>query len=87
MLFGLWVNLSLVVEDWPDQLGALLKANGKGLLNTVVDAGGGDIMGKTFPIMKPGGRVVVFGMCVLFFPGPIVLRTPLLRIYSMTNPT
>ena len=51
-----------LAEDWPDQLGALLKKEGKGLLNTVIDAGGGDIMGKTSPILTPGGRVVVFGM-------------------------
>ncbi|KAI1788391.1 NAD(P)-binding protein [Ganoderma leucocontextum] len=49
-------------KEWPDLLGALLKKDGKGLLNTVIDAGGGDILGKTSPILKTGGRVVVFGM-------------------------
>ncbi|EJF66218.1 NAD(P)-binding protein [Dichomitus squalens LYAD-421 SS1] len=49
-------------NDWPTQLGKLLKENGKGLLSAVIDAGGGDILGKTSPILKQGGRVVVFGM-------------------------
>nr|VWP00207.1 Uncharacterized protein [Ganoderma boninense] len=55
-------GVSYKKEDWPNQLGALLKKGGKGLLNTVIDAGGGDIMGKVSPILQPGGRVVVFGM-------------------------
>ena len=54
--------MSVRTEDWPKQLHALLQKNGGGLLSTVIDAGGGDILGKTSPILKQGGRVVVFGM-------------------------
>ncbi|KAI0672793.1 NAD(P)-binding protein [Trametes maxima] len=49
-------------NDWPTQLGALLKKNGASSLSVVIDSGGGDILGKTSPILKAGGRVVVFGM-------------------------
>ena len=49
-------------EDWPKQLGALLKAHGAGPLSTVIDAGGGEILAKTSALLKQGGRVVVYGM-------------------------
>ncbi|KAI9065457.1 NAD-P-binding protein [Trametes sanguinea] len=55
-------GVSYRADDWPAQLGALLKKNGASSLSAVIDAGGGDIMGKTSGILKPGGRVVVFGM-------------------------
>ncbi|KAI0647475.1 NAD(P)-binding protein [Trametes meyenii] len=49
-------------SDWPTQLGALLEKNAASALSVVIDSGGGDILGKTSPILKAGGRVVVFGM-------------------------
>ncbi|KAI0823601.1 NAD-P-binding protein [Trametes gibbosa] len=49
-------------DDWNKQLAQLLKQNGASALSAVIDAGGGDIMGKTSGILKPGGRVVVYGM-------------------------
>ncbi|KAI0807843.1 NAD(P)-binding protein [Fomes fomentarius] len=49
-------------KDWPAQLGQLLRKNGASLLNTVIDAGGGNILGKTSELLKYGGRVVVYGM-------------------------
>lgn len=51
-------------KDWPAQLGKLLvKNSGKGaLLSAVIDSGGGDIMGQVGKILKPGGKVVVYGM-------------------------
>ncbi|KAI0362574.1 NAD-P-binding protein [Trametes cingulata] len=55
-------GVSYKSDDWPAQLATLLKKNGASALNTVIDSGGGDIMGKTSAILKPGGRVVVFGM-------------------------
>ncbi|KAJ8496183.1 hypothetical protein ONZ51_g1305 [Trametes cubensis] len=58
-------GVSYKADDWPVQLGALLKKNGASHLNVVIDAGGGDILGKTSGILKAGGRVVVFGMQVL----------------------
>ncbi|CDO73672.1 hypothetical protein BN946_scf185014.g142 [Trametes cinnabarina] len=55
-------GVSYKADDWPAQLAALLKKNGASSLSVVVDAGGGDIMGKTSGVLKAGGRVVVFGM-------------------------
>ncbi|EIW60533.1 NAD-P-binding protein [Trametes versicolor FP-101664 SS1] len=55
-------GVSYKADDWPKQLAGLLKKNGASALSVVIDAGGGDIMGKTSSILKPGGRVVVFGM-------------------------
>ena len=49
-------------EEWPAQLGALMKEHGAGLLSVVIDSGGDEILMKTSPILKQGGRVVVFGM-------------------------
>ncbi|OJT08894.1 hypothetical protein TRAPUB_245 [Trametes pubescens] len=51
-------GVSYKAEDWPKQLAGLLKKNGASALSVVIDAGGGDIMGKTSGILKPGGRVV-----------------------------
>ncbi|KAH9852754.1 NAD-P-binding protein [Lenzites betulinus] len=55
-------GVSYKADDWPKQLAQLLKQNGASVLSTVIDAGGGDIMGKTSSILKAGGRVVVYGM-------------------------
>ena len=50
-------------EDWPGQLAKLLaKRGGSVLLDAVIDSGGGDIMGQVNKILKPGGKVVVYGM-------------------------
>lgn len=53
-------------KDWPKQLEALVKKHSgkQGSLSAVIDSGGGDIMGQTGKILKAGGRVVVYGMCV-----------------------
>ena len=52
------------IEDWPTQIAVLLKKDtkGSGLLDAVVDSGGGDIMGQTRKFLKHGGRVVCYGM-------------------------
>ncbi|KAI0780500.1 NAD-P-binding protein [Trametes elegans] len=55
-------GVSYKANDWPAQLAALLKKDGASYLNAVIDAAGGDILGKTSPILKNGGRVVVYGM-------------------------
>ncbi|KAI0636553.1 NAD-P-binding protein [Trametes polyzona] len=55
-------GVSYKAADWPKLLALLLKQNGARSLSAVVDAGGGDILGKTSGILKPGGRVVVYGM-------------------------
>ena len=57
---------SVVAEDWPDQLAELLAKRGKSVsLDAVIDSGGGDIMGRVNKFLKPGGKVVVYGMYVL----------------------
>ena len=48
------------VEDWVKQLGAALRKEGA-VLNSVIDGSGGDILSQTSPILKHGGRVVVYG--------------------------
>jgi NADPH:quinone reductase-like Zn-dependent oxidoreductase len=53
--------LTQSVEDWAAQLGSLLK-EGNGKLDAVIDSGGGDLMIQTAKILKPGGRVVCYGM-------------------------
>lgn len=59
------------VDNWPSQLEAKLKEAGGGkkgddiLLTSVIDSGGGDIMGKVGRTLRKGGKVVVYGMCVL----------------------
>ncbi|KAK7693879.1 hypothetical protein QCA50_003452 [Cerrena zonata] len=51
-------------DDWAIQLGNLLreKEGKNALLSSVIDSGGGDLLGKLGKILKPGGRVVVYGM-------------------------
>lgn len=54
-------------EDWPTQLSALLSKDAKeiggtGLLDVVIDSGGGGIMAQTGKILKHGGSVVCYGM-------------------------
>ncbi|KAI0050875.1 NAD-P-binding protein [Auriscalpium vulgare] len=51
-------------KDWPVQLGKLLKANGKGLLHSVIDSAGGPITLQTSKVLRTGGRIVCFGMTV-----------------------
>ncbi|KAI6116160.1 hypothetical protein F5141DRAFT_650108 [Pisolithus sp. B1] len=54
--------------DWPTQLAKLIgqhSTSGNGApvqLDSVIDSGGGDIMAQVNRILKPGGRVVVYGM-------------------------
>jgi NADPH:quinone reductase-like Zn-dependent oxidoreductase len=50
-----------VKADWEKKLERMLEGE---LLDVVIDSGGGDIMGKVSKVVKPGGRVVVYGMCV-----------------------
>jgi NADPH:quinone reductase-like Zn-dependent oxidoreductase len=52
------------IDDWPTQIAVLLKKDtkGSGLLDAVIDSGGGDIMGQTGKFLKHGGRVVCYGM-------------------------
>jgi len=39
-----------------------LQKEGNGLLDAVIDSAGGDIAEKTSKILKPGGRIVAYGM-------------------------
>ncbi|KAI6148520.1 hypothetical protein BKA82DRAFT_12015 [Pisolithus tinctorius] len=56
-------------KDWPSQLGKLIgqhsnsgSAGAPVQLDSVIDSGGGDIMVQVNKLLKPGGRVVVYGM-------------------------
>lgn len=52
------------VGNWPSHIGTMLAKNGgsDGVLDVVIDSGGGDIMTQTSKILKHGGRVVCYGM-------------------------
>lgn len=56
----------IAVGNWPRQLAKLVeKDGGSGTpiqLDAVIDSAGGDIMVQVNKILKPGGRVVVYGM-------------------------
>lgn len=59
-------------KDWPAQLAKLLELVGGGggkkgvpaasLLDAVVDSGGGEVLAQVNKMLKPGGKVVVYGM-------------------------
>ncbi|KAI6029585.1 chaperonin 10-like protein, partial [Pisolithus microcarpus] len=55
-------------KDWPTQLAKLIGqhsticSGAPVQLDSVIDSGGGDIMVQVNRILKPGGRVVVYGM-------------------------
>ena len=49
-------------EDWPAQLGKLLQKEGNGLLVAVIDSAGSDIVERTVKILKPGAKIVLYGM-------------------------
>ncbi|KAJ7580726.1 hypothetical protein C8J56DRAFT_867089 [Mycena floridula] len=52
-------GVSYKKDDWPAELGKILAGK---QLDSVIDAGGGDIMGQTRRILRTGGRVVCYGM-------------------------
>lgn len=47
---------------------------GERLLDVVVDSGGGDILGRVSRVLKPGGRVVVYGMYVSSLSLPLFIN-------------
>ena len=49
-------------DDWPRQLEKLLKSHGQTQLDAAIDSAGGDIMRQVGRILKPGGRVICYGM-------------------------
>lgn len=49
--------------DWDKQLGALLPAE-RPYLDAVIDGAGGDVVGRTVKLLKPGGVIVSYGMTV-----------------------
>jgi NADPH:quinone reductase-like Zn-dependent oxidoreductase len=61
--------------DWPLQIEKALhnSADGKEAvqLDAVIDSGGGNILGDLGRLLKPGGRLVCYGMYVAFFFGRI----------------
>jgi NADPH:quinone reductase-like Zn-dependent oxidoreductase len=57
------------VEEWPSQLEQILQKDGAGLLTSVIDSAGGEIMQQVTKILKDGGRLVCYGMYVLIIFG------------------
>ncbi|TFK20539.1 NAD(P)-binding protein [Coprinopsis marcescibilis] len=58
--------------NWPAEIHAQLQKERKGgVLDSVIDSGGGDILGKVSKILKPGGKVVCYGMTA----GPKITMT------------
>ena len=55
-------DLSHLAEDWSAQLGKLLQKEGNGLLDAVIDSAGRDIVEQTSKLLKPGGKIVAYGM-------------------------
>lgn len=55
-------DLSRLTEGWPVELGKLLEREGNGLLDAVIDSAGRDIADKTSKLLKPGGKIVAYGM-------------------------
>jgi len=55
-------DLSHIAEDWPAQLGKLLQREGNGLLDAVIDSAGRNIAEQTSKLLKPGGKIVAYGM-------------------------
>lgn len=51
-----------LAEDWPVQLGELLRKEGSGLLDAVIDSAGRDIVEQTANLLKPGAKIVIYGM-------------------------
>ena len=56
------IYLYRLAEDWPTQLGKLLQKEGTGLLDAVIDSAGRDIIEQTSKLLKPGAKIVAYGM-------------------------
>ncbi|KAI9511101.1 hypothetical protein F5148DRAFT_1173734 [Russula earlei] len=48
-------------DDWPMELGSIL---GGSLLDSVIDSAGGSIAQQVSRVLRPGGRIVLYGMTV-----------------------
>ncbi|KAH9930680.1 NAD(P)-binding protein [Fomitopsis serialis] len=61
---GAKAGVNYKADEWPAQLEKLLKENSPRtpFLSAVIDSGGGDIMSNVSRILKPGGRLVIYGM-------------------------
>ncbi len=49
------------IEKWPEELGQHLKTEGAEL-DAVIDSGGGEIFSQVSKCLKPGGKLVCYGM-------------------------
>lgn len=54
-------------EGWPKALRKLLP-KGRPFLDAVIDGAGGDIVGSTWKLLKPGGVIVCYGMTSMAQP-------------------
>ncbi|PCH37808.1 NAD(P)-binding protein [Wolfiporia cocos MD-104 SS10] len=65
---GAKAGVSYKADNWPAQLAKILQSNSSSsapnaaLLSAIIDSGGGDLTVKVNKILKPGGRVAVYGM-------------------------
>jgi len=70
---GVVGGVSYKSKEWPLELGKLLKSKGDGrpYLDAVIDSGGSEILSQTTKLLKPGGKLVCYGMTA----GPKVTLT------------
>ena len=54
-----------VTENWPKALAEQLRKHSAKHLDSVIDSGGGNIMGEVGSILKAGGLVVCYGMLII----------------------
>jgi len=60
--FGVKGGVNYKHEDWPIKLGKLLERENNGLLDAVIDSAGREIVDKTSKLLKPGGKIVAYGI-------------------------
>lgn len=60
--FGIRGGINYRHKDWHVKLGNLLEKENNGLLDAVVDSAGRDIVEKTSKLLKPGGKIVAYGI-------------------------
>ena len=66
----------IFTANWGKNLQALLKkTSDSGVLDAVIDSGGGDVFGALGGALKSGGRVVCYGMYVPILNGGFLCST------------
>lgn len=52
-----------IAEDWEVKLGKMLREHNSSF-GAVIDSGGGQILTRISKLMKPGGKIICYGMYV-----------------------